>query len=279
MSSPDTPLKPSNRAANTASTAAHIPSEQPTSAEPDSTPLQRFCAELLGTFLLVLFHGGAAASLKVIQRGPDTTVPGLVFVALTDGFSLFIIIMIIGKVSGVLINPAVTFALAVRGRFAWRDVPYYLVAQFAGASLGAAVILAALGRDALALGRLGAVQLAPRVDIWQGILVEALGAFFLVLTISATAEDPRSPSGWAAFTIGMALAAIVLVFAPVTGAPVNPARAFGPNLADALLGLPVNWGVYAGCYLLGPLVGATGASVLYRYLANQPPSKPAAEPD
>jgi glycerol uptake facilitator protein len=111
------------------------------------------------------------------------------------------------------------------------------------------------------------------------MLVEALGAFVLVLTISATAEDPRSPSGWAAFAIGMALFAIVMLFESITGAPVNPARAFGPDLLDTLLGVPVNWGDYALCYLLAPLVGASIATTLYRYLANQPNKKPEPEPD
>ncbi len=77
----------------------------------------------------------------------------------------------------------------------------------------------------------------------------------------------------------MSLTAIVLLFEPITGAPVNPARAFGPNLLDSLLNVPVNWGNYLLCYLVGPIIGASVAATLYRYLANQPNKKPAAEPD
>jgi glycerol uptake facilitator protein len=77
----------------------------------------------------------------------------------------------------------------------------------------------------------------------------------------------------------MSLTAIVLLFEPITGAPVNPARAFGPNLLDSLLGVPVDWGNYLLCYLIGPIVGACVATTLYRYLANQPKQKPAPEPD
>jgi glycerol uptake facilitator protein len=236
---------------------------------------------MLGTLLLVLFHGGASASLRIIENATHTTmtVLGIVFLALVDGFSLFIIIMIIGKISGVLINPAVTIGLAIRGRFPRSEVPLYLIAQFTGATLGAALIIPTMSHDALTIGHLGAVQLSPGVGIWQGMLVEALGAFFLVLIISATAEDPRSPSGWAAFSIGMSLTAIVLLFGSITGAPVNPARAFGPNLLDSLLSVPVNWGNYLLCYLVGPIIGASVAATLYRYLANQPNKKPAAEPD
>jgi glycerol uptake facilitator len=71
---------------------------------------------------------------------------------------------------------------------------------------------------------------------------EALGAFVLVRTISATVEEPRSPSGWAALAIGMALFVIIMLFESIADAPVNPARAFGPNLLDTLLNVPVNWG-------------------------------------
>ena len=254
---------------------------QPTTPEPTSTQLQRFFAELLGTFLLVLFHGGAAASLLIFQHTSTIVTPktlGVVFLALVDGFSLFIIIMIIGKISGVLINPAVTIGLTIRGRFPPREVPLYLAAQFTGAALGALMVLAAMGRVALTIGRLGAVQLEPGVSPWQGMLVEALGCFFLVLTINATAEDPRAPSGWAAFAIGMSLTASVLVFEPLTGSPVNPARAFGPNLIDAALGVSVNWGDYLLCYLLGPIIGASIASAIYYYVARPPRGKPAPEP-
>jgi glycerol uptake facilitator protein len=240
-----------------------------------------FAAEALGTMLLVLFHGGALTALRMMQHtaDPPPSVLGLVFTALVDGFSLFVIIMIVGKISGVLINPAVTLGLAIRGRFPWHEVPPYLAAQFTGAIIGALIVLVSMGHDALTVGHLGAVHLATGVGSWQGLLVEALGAFMLVLTINATAEDPRAPSGWAAFTIGMALTAIVLLFGSFTGAPVNPARAFGPNLVDALSGVPVDWGSYLFCYLLGPVLGASAATFLYRFIARPPQQKPAPEPD
>jgi glycerol uptake facilitator protein len=87
-----------------------------------------------------------------------------------------------------------------------------------------------------------------------------------------------APSGWAAFAIGMSLAAIVLLFEPITGAPVNPARAFGPDFIGALLGEPVDWGIYLLCYLVGPILGGIVAVNVYYYLSGQPKSKPAPEP-
>ena len=153
-----------------AATGRQPPSAQPTTAEPSTTQVQRFLAELLGTFLLVLFHGGASASLRVIAGSPQAapSPQSIAFLAFVDGFSLFMIIMVIGKISGVLINPAVTIGLAIRNRFPRNEVPVYLAAQFLGATLGAAIIMPALGRDALTIGHLGAVQLAARREHLAG---------------------------------------------------------------------------------------------------------------
>ncbi|HST88580.1 MAG TPA: MIP/aquaporin family protein [Ktedonobacterales bacterium] len=250
---------------------------QPTSRERGVTMGQRFAGETLGTALLVFFHAGTAASDRLLRHdaGVPKTVEDVAFLALADGLSLFVIIMIVGKVSGVLINPAVTLGLASVRRFPWKDVPAYLAAQVIGAVIGAAAVLLVFGQLAAEVGRVGAVRLSPGTNIWQGLLIEGLGAFVLVLAISATAEDPRSPGGWAGFAIGMALAAAVFLIEPATGAAVNPARAFGPDLVYALAGGAVDWVAYLVTYLAGPILGAVAAATLYRALAKQPDGKPA----
>lgn len=254
-------------------------SEQPTTPEPDMKPWQRFCGELLGTFLLVLCHAGAATAAKLLlhNAGAPKLPAEVAFLALADGFSLFIIIMIVGRISGVLINPAITLGLASAGRLPRKEVWYYIVAELLGAVLGALLVLGLYGHDAVTVAHLGAVMPGPHSSVWQAALAEGVGAFLLVLTISATAEDPRSPSGWAALAIGLALGAIVLFIEPISGAAVNPARAFGPDLLDALLGVPVDWGAYLLAYALAPILGAIAAAHLYKVLARQPAAKPAPE--
>jgi glycerol uptake facilitator protein len=255
-------------------------SAQPTSRLPYLRPMQRYAGECLGTLLLVLFHAGAAASLRLFAASSHLpkTAPDVVFLALADGFSLFIIIMIVGKISGVLVNPAVTLALASAGRFPREEIAPYLAAQLIGAVAGAMGVLLIFGGASASVGHVGAVALSPSASMLQGAAVEGFGAFFLVLTIMATAEDPRAPSGWAAISIGLALAAIVLLIEPITGGAVNPARAFGPDLVAALSGVRVSWADYLAVYLVGPVIGAVAAANLYRVLSDEPDRAPAPEP-
>src|SRR5579885_2563092 len=108
-------------------------SRQPTTKMPEFRPWQRLAAEFLGTFLLVSFHAGASASLRLAlqsSRAPKS-MPDVLYLALVDGLSLFIIILIVGKVSGVLLNPAVSLGLAAVGRFPRQEVVPYVVAQIA----------------------------------------------------------------------------------------------------------------------------------------------------
>ncbi|HEY7091617.1 MAG TPA: aquaporin [Ktedonobacterales bacterium] len=251
--------------------------KQPTQPERSITPAQRLAGEFLGATLLVLFHAGIAASSRVVQAasGQPKTTSGILFIALAQGLSLFAIIMVVGRVSGALLNPAVTLALASCRRLKLADVLPYLGAQFAGAILAALAIVALLGRSAGTIGRVGALSPAPVVPLWQATAVEATATFLLLLVISATAEDPRAPSGWAPLAIGMALATSVALFEPITGAGMNPARAFGPDLIYAtLFGGNVNWLDYLVAYALGPILGGIAAVWLYRVLAHQPESKP-----
>jgi glycerol uptake facilitator protein len=255
-------------------------SRQPTTPEPTSTRAQRIAGEFLGTCLLVLFHAGASASARLLQAssGQPKTAPSVLFLGLLDGFALFAILMIVGRVSGALINPAVTLGLASADRLERSDVLPYLAAQFTGAAFGAVLIVLLFGPSAGTIGRVGALTPLPGMPWWQAMAVEAVGTFMLLLVISSTAEDPRSPSGWAPLAIGMALVAIVALFEPLTGAGVNPARAFGPDLVYALgFHGAVNWALYLVVYLLGPIIGATASVWLYRFLANQPKSKPRPE--
>jgi glycerol uptake facilitator protein len=183
---------------------------------------------------------------------------------------LFIIIMIVGKVSGAHVNPAVTIGLASVGRFPWEEVIAYVVAQFIGAVAGAAAILIVFGKLAASVGHLGGPSLATNTSLVQGLFIEALGTFILVLTIMATAVDHRAPAGWAGLSIGMALAAVIMFIGPATGATINPARAFGPDLVDLFFGVNVDWVAYLVCYLVGPLIGGVAACWLYSYIARLP---------
>lgn len=238
------------------------------------TYTERILAELIGTFLLVFVGGGTAAAAAIaLAHAKQTSTSAsadLALVALAHGLILFVIVLTVGKVSGAHVNPAVTIGLAAIGRFPWVEVIGYVVGQVIGAVAGAAAILVVYGADAAKIGHLGGPSLAVNTSLLQGFLIEALGAGILVFAIVGTAVDARSPAGWAGLTIGLALGAIIMFLGPASGATVNPARAFGPDIVSVFFGVGVDWLQFVVAYLLGPIVGGIGAAVLYAYIARLP---------
>src|SRR5215472_4828269 len=153
------------------------------------TIVERAVAEALGTFILVFIGSGTATLsglLPHIGHFPATAAE-LLLVALGLGFALFIAIMIVGRVSGAHVNPAVTIGLAATGNFEWADVLPYIVAQVVGAIIGALGIAIIYGKLASTVGHLGAPSLSTNTSILQGIIAEAVGAAILMLAIVATA--------------------------------------------------------------------------------------------
>jgi glycerol uptake facilitator protein len=235
--------------------------------------VERFLAELVGAFLLVFVGAGAATvtALALHSAKATPTMADLLLIALAHGLVLFVIVLVFGRISGAHVNPAITLALASIGRFPWEEVFAYVVGQFIGAVLGALAIMAAYGKLAATVGLLGRPSLATNTNIPQGMAVEALGAFILVLAVVATAIDSRAPVGWAGLTIGLALASAIMLLGPATGASVNPAHAFGPDLVSVLFGAaPVDWTAYVLCYLIGPIIGGVVAVWLYAYVSHLP---------
>ena len=163
-------------------------------------------------------------------------------------------------------NPAVTISLAATGRFPWREVGPYIAAQLLGSVLGGLLVVAAFGRIAVELGSVGGVAFGSGVSYPQAILVEAVATYLLVLAIMGTAVDRRAPAGWAGLVIGLSVTCLIVVFGPLTGAAVNPARAFGPNAAASFFGGSVAWSQFPA-YVVGPLLGGLAAVFSYDVIA------------
>ncbi len=188
-------------------------------------------------------------------------------VALAHGLALLVAVYAIGKISGAHVNPAVSIALASIGKLEVLVAVWYIVAQLVGATLGALGVLLVFGRDQALAAGVGATTFnAVTTHPVQAAGIEALGAFILVLAIVSTAADKRSPAGWAGLVIGFALAAAILVAGPATGASVNPARTFGPDIVLTFFGKDGHWGQY-WVYVAGPIVGGLVAAWLYRLIA------------
>lgn len=205
--------------------------------------------------MLVLI-GTAVACAAVLRQETAGPPYGSLAIALSFGPVLVAIVAGLGQVSGAHVNPAVTLGLASAGKFPWRLVPSYIIAQLLGGLLAAVVVWGAYGERAREMANLGAPAPVPEPTALQGLLVEALIAFRLVFTVVAVATDPRVPEGVQPLAIGFALAAGVLLGGPVSGGASNPARALGPMIVAGSFG-------DVAIYVVGPIVGAIVAALLY----------------
>lgn len=187
----------------------------------------------------------------------------LLVAAFANGLGLAMAVSLTLKVSGGALNPAVAVGLWVGRKLKTKDAVLYIVAELVGA-IGAGAALVASFPSALGNGvNWGAPTLSGLISSTQGIVIEALLTFVLVMAVYGTAVDPRAPQ-IGGLGIGLALLADVLVAGNLTGAAANPARAFGPMLAGGFY--PSYWYIY----LIGPIVGAVFAGLVYHYLVESP---------
>jgi glycerol uptake facilitator protein len=233
----------------------------------------RLVAEAIGTGLLVLFGAGSVVAALTVGGG-RLDYAGLGMVALAFALVIAVAIYAFGTTSGAHINPAVSIALAARGRFPIQEVGPYIAAQAVGAVAGALLIVAAFGEQAVDLGGTGGTSLTDGVGFLRGVVAEGIGTFLLVTAIFALAVDRRAPPGWAGFVIGLSVACAILLIAPLTGGSLNPARTFGPLLVTTLWGGHTDWGDLP-VYLVGPVLGGLAAAYAYDLVAR--PSEAEAE--
>jgi glycerol uptake facilitator protein len=229
---------------------------------------QRAVAEVLGTALLVLVGPGSVVATLVLAGSATPAITGADLLGISFAFAFIIAAMVyaIGKVSGCHINPAVTFGLAVTKRFPWAEVPVYWAAQVLGAVLGGLAIWAVFAHTGIKLG-MGMTAFNEHGTSWgAAMFAEGLGTAILMFTILGIV-DSRSPSDLAGIVIGGVVIAIIMIVGPITGASLNPARAFGPELVSAFGGGATHWNQLLPVYILPGLVGSGVAAVAYDYLA------------
>lgn len=231
----------------------------------DATLARRLTAEAVGTALLIVFGPGSVVAALRVGEG-ELDYAGLGMIALAFGLVVALVVYAFGTTSGAHINPAVTITLAATGRFPWREVVPYVVVQLLGAAVGGLLVVAAFGTASVDVSNVGSVAFGDGVGYPQAILVEAMATYLLVLTIFALAVDTRAPAGWAGLLIGLSVTCLVLVFGPLTGAAVNPARAFGPFLAAAVSGGVAPWDQLPA-YVIGSLLGGLAAALSYDVIA------------
>ncbi|HVW46975.1 MAG TPA: aquaporin [Solirubrobacterales bacterium] len=204
---------------------------------------RRLFSELYGTFLLVVVAAGGGmmgeAFPGTISRTAAVVAPGLMVLA---------IIMFMGKVSGAHLNPAVTIAFWLRGDFPWRRVPGYVAVQLVGATLAALVLRWAVDVSAT----FGSTYVAAGYSAGRGYLMESLLTLGLVSVILGTASGAQNIGIFSAIGVGAYIALAGLWGSPISGASMNPARTFGPDLVGGRFS--DYW-----VYVAGPLTGAVVA--------------------
>jgi glycerol uptake facilitator protein len=230
----------------------------------NAVPARRLLAEAIGTGILVLFGAGSVVAALTLGGG-DLDYAGLGMVAITFALAIAVAIYAFGNTSGAHLNPAVTVSLAAVGRFPWPEVPAYIGAQLAGGLVGAALIWASFGGNAMDLG-MGQTSIADGTNYLQAIVAEAIGTFILLTAIMALAVDKRAPGGWAGLMIGLSVATAILLIGPLTGGSLNPARTFGPLLVSTIGGGDTFWGDLPA-YVIGPLIGGVAAAMAYDAVA------------
>ncbi|MCB2231527.1 aquaporin Z [bacterium] len=218
--------------------------------------MQKYMAELIGTFALVLFGCGSA-----VLAGAHI---GFLGISLAFGLAVLVMVYAIGPISGCHINPAITIAMRVAGKIGSKDTIGYIVAQCIGAIIGAAVLLAIAsglpGYDCAVngLGQNGFGAHSPdNYSMVSGLVFEVVLTFvFLFVIFGATHKS--APQGFAGIAIGLTLVLIHLIGIPVTGTSVNPARSLGPALLVGGPALTQLW-----LFIVAPIVGGILAALVW----------------
>ena len=249
-------------------------------------------AEFIGTALLVLLGNGVVANVLLPKTKGNGG--GWIVITLGWGMAVFVAVWCVGGISGAHINPAVTVGLALADKFEWADVGGYVAAQMLGGMVGGALVFLfymphyAISDDADA--KLGTFCTAPAIrNVPSNFISESIGTLVLVLGVLLAVEPgiklegPTFPIAQemefglgtlGALPVGLLVLAIGLSLGGTTGYAINPARDLGPRIAHALLPVPgkrdSDWG-YAWIPVVGPLVGAALAVLVWQLLAAGPP--------
>jgi MIP family channel proteins len=217
-------------------------------------------AEFIGTFFLV-FAGIVVVSEAALKLPIAGTPADSLTVGLTFGLVLTVLVYTLGHISGAHFNAAVTLALAFTKKFPWKNVPEYLIAQFAGALLAPLIVRLIFGGTAAKLTLLGATHPAPQATDTGVLIFETILPFLLVIVIIAVSSDDRVHPAVSGLAVGFALTVCVLAAGPISGGGMNPDRALGPMLVAH--DTAAWW-----AYLFGPIIGGTAAAFVYdKFLA------------
>jgi aquaporin NIP len=213
--------------------------------------MKKYISEFIGTFSMI-FCGTGAMTINEVTGGEVTHVG----IAITWGLIVMAMIYAFGETSGAHFNPAVSIAFAFAKKFAWKEVPKYIIAQVLGALL-ASVILWFLFPASENLG-----ATIPTVDVWRAFVLEFLLTFFLMVVIINVSTGSKEIGVVAGIAIGGVVLLEAMFAGPITNASMNPARSFAPAIVSGNL-------QHLWMYILAPILGALLAVVSCRLVKDE----------
>ena len=229
-----------------------------------------YIAEFLGTMMLILLGDGVVANVTLNKSGMKGA--GSIQITFAWGLAVMLPAFIFGAASGAHFNPALTIALAVDGSLSWSLVPGYVIAQFAGAFVGACLVYilfkGQFDETPEAGTKLGVFSTGPSIpNMPLNILSEAIGTFVLVFAIKGIGNVAGAGDmGLNYFFVFGIIVSVGMSLGGLTGYAINPARDLGPRLAHSVLPIKgkgdSNWS-YGIVTLVGPIIGAIVAVLLY----------------
>lgn len=237
-------------------------------------PLVKRCAaEFLGTLWLVFGGCGTAVFSIIYRNGLDTV--GLVGVSLAFGLTVVTGAYAVGHISGGHFNPAVTIGLTVAKRFAWKDVPAYVVSQVLGGIAASALIWSIIidvpirGGYELGYGSLASNGFRGSFFGLGGVLIAETFLTFMFLIVILGATHSKAAAGFGGLAIGLALTLIHLISIPISNTSVNPARSTGPAVFEGGTAINQLW-----AFWLAPILGAVAAGIVYSWLRPEEAADP-----
>ena len=229
-----------------------------------------YIAEFLGTMMLILLGDGVVANVTLNKSGMKGA--GSIQITFAWGLAVMVPAFIFGAASGAHFNPALTIALAIDGSIGWNLVPGYIIAQFAGAFVGACLVYllfkAQFDETPDAGTKLGVFSTGPSIpNMPLNIFSEAVGTFVLVFAIKGIGNVAGAGTvGLNNFLVFGIIVSVGMSLGGLTGYAINPARDLGPRLAHTVLPIKgkgdSNWG-YGIVPLVGPIIGAIVAVLLF----------------
>jgi len=238
--------------------------------------MTEFVAEFIGTALIILLGNGVVAN--VVLKGTKGNDSGWMVITTAWALAVFVGVVIAAPYSGAHLNPAVTVALAITQKFAWVKVPYYILAQLCGAMVGSFLVWL-IYKDHFDITEDKGLKAAPFAtspairNLRSNLFSEIIGTFVLIFVIfyftnaeMGTEKTPIGLGSIGAIPVAFLVWVIGLALGGTTGYAINPVRDLGPRIIHSIIPLKgkgsSDWS-YAWVPIVGPIVGATLAALLY----------------